>query len=174
MNKLSSNSTTITASPEQGVWTTLAMSLFCSSGSPDGRGWKLHPAQASMGVLSRVLSPETRLDQRDLAVEIGLFLCMELEGNAADRGDALQHCERVPGVLERPQGGQSQIAWCQPSWRAPPESTPHPPSSRAPVRPDQFGAACARRSYGRLRSCARAVRQFHCVCRASAAYRRTC
>src|SRR5437879_10925320 len=58
---------------------------------------------------------ETRLDQRDLAVEIGLFLCMELEGNAADRGDALQHCERVPGVLERPQGGQSQIALCQPS-----------------------------------------------------------
>ncbi len=33
------------------------------------------------------------LDQRDLAVEIGLFLRMELEGNAADRGDALQHRE---------------------------------------------------------------------------------
>ena len=39
------------------------------------------------------------LDQRDLAVEIGLFLRMKLEGDAADRCDALKHCERVPGVL---------------------------------------------------------------------------
>ena len=29
------------------------------------------------------------LDQRDVAVEIGLFLRMELEGNAADSSDAL-------------------------------------------------------------------------------------
>ncbi len=43
--------------------------------------------------------PARGLDQRDFAVEIGLFLRMELEGDAADRGDALQHCERVPSVL---------------------------------------------------------------------------
>ena len=35
--------------------------------------------------------PALGLDQRDLAVEIGLFLRMELEGNAADCGDAFQH-----------------------------------------------------------------------------------
>ena len=29
------------------------------------------------------------LDERDFAVEIGFFLRMELEGNAADRSDAL-------------------------------------------------------------------------------------
>src|SRR5882762_2823285 len=106
MKKLSNNSKSrrpITASPEQGVWTTLAMSLFCSSGSPDGRGLKLHPTQSSMGVLS------VGLDQRDLAVEIGLFLCMELEGNAADRGDALQHCERVPGVLSVLKAGNHRL-----------------------------------------------------------------
>ena len=43
------------------------------------------------------------LDQRDLAVKIGLFLRMELEGNAADRSDAFQHREgmaRVFGVLQ--------------------------------------------------------------------------
>ena len=39
------------------------------------------------------------LDQRDLAVEIGFFLRMELEGNAAGRCDALQHRERVPRVF---------------------------------------------------------------------------
>jgi len=39
--------------------------------------------------------PALGLDQRDLAVEIGLFLRMKLESNAADRGDALQHSERV-------------------------------------------------------------------------------
>jgi hypothetical protein len=31
------------------------------------------------------------LDQRDLAVEIGFLLRMELEGDAADRSDAFQH-----------------------------------------------------------------------------------
>jgi hypothetical protein len=40
-----------------------------------------------------------RLDERDLAVEIGLFLRMKLEGDAADRGDAFQHRERMARVF---------------------------------------------------------------------------
>lgn len=49
------------------------------------------------------------LDQRDLAVEIGLLLGMELEGDPADRCDALQHCERVPGVLSVLQAGNHRL-----------------------------------------------------------------
>ena len=40
-----------------------------------------------------------RLDERDLAVEIGLLLRMELEGNAANRSDAFQHRERMARVF---------------------------------------------------------------------------
>ena len=40
-----------------------------------------------------------RLDQRDLAVEIGFLLRMELEGNAADRSDAFKHRERMARVF---------------------------------------------------------------------------
>ena len=34
---------------------------------------------------------------------------MELEGNAADRGDALQHCERVPGVFSVLKAGNHRL-----------------------------------------------------------------
>ena len=49
------------------------------------------------------------LDQRDFAIKIGLFLCMELEGNAADRSDAFQHRERVPGVFGVLQAGNHRL-----------------------------------------------------------------
>lgn len=39
------------------------------------------------------------LHQCHLAVEIGLFCRVELQGHAASRRDSLQHCERVPGVF---------------------------------------------------------------------------
>ena len=39
------------------------------------------------------------LDEGDLAGEIGLFLGMELEGNAADRSNALQHRERMARIF---------------------------------------------------------------------------
>jgi hypothetical protein len=49
------------------------------------------------------------LDQRDLPVEIWFFLRMELERDAAHRRDALQHCERVPGVLSVLEAGNHRL-----------------------------------------------------------------
>jgi hypothetical protein len=47
----------------------------------------------------RVNRPALGLDQRDFAVEIGLFVRMSLEGNAADSGDAFEHRERMARVF---------------------------------------------------------------------------
>ena len=66
----------------------------------DPTGWQLDPMFWAIGPQRFAKETATAqsldglfsvgLDDRDLAVEIGFFLRMELEGNAADCGDALR------------------------------------------------------------------------------------
>src|ERR1700728_1772604 len=66
----------------------LKMDRFGPQMDPAGFNWTPTICRRNRPV---VQWPALGLDERDLTVEIGLSLRMELEGNAADRSDAFQH-----------------------------------------------------------------------------------